>query len=107
MFKRLSKMNQLAKEAGTLKADYPGAWAVGEEIAADLLADRSPDLVRMIHENGQDGVNFYVQQATEGVVSGVASGEIEIPEPLSKDSLKAGGVSCGMAMHDALDREAR
>lgn len=107
MFKRLGKMNQLAKEAGTLKADYPGAWAVGEQLAADLLADRSPDLVRMIHERGKEGVNFYVQQATEGAIQAVASGEIEIPEPASKDALKAVGISCGMGLHDALDREAR
>ena len=82
-----------------------GLWVRGSLPTCSLTAH--PDLVRMIHENGQEGVKLYVQQVTEGVMQGVTSGEIEIPEPLSEGSLKAVGISCGMALHDALDHEAR
>jgi ABC-type Fe3+-citrate transport system substrate-binding protein len=52
---------------------------VGEALAAELLADRSPDLVRMMRERGANGVNLYIQQATEGVIQAVNSDEVDIP----------------------------
>jgi len=48
-------MMRLSKQAGTLKADHPGTWKLGEELAAEALATRSPDLIRMIHERGDEG----------------------------------------------------
>jgi len=98
---------EMGKQAGTLKADHPDAWAIGEELASEALATRSPDLIRMIHERGDQGIDAYVRQVSEAVIQGASRGEIELPELLAEGTLTALGISCGMALKDALDREAR
>ncbi len=101
------RMMRLGRQAGTLKADHPGAWLLGEELAREALADRSPDLARMMRERSKEGIEFYVRQVSEGVVRLVADGEIEISEPVTEKALEALGIACGMTLYDALDKEAR
>jgi hypothetical protein len=100
-------MWKMGKQAGTLRADHLETWKLGQELADEAVATRSPDLVRMIHERGEEGINEYVRQVSEGVVMAASSGEIDLPEPATEGALTALGISCGMALKDALDREAR
>jgi hypothetical protein len=98
---------RLGKQAGKHKANHPHAWALGEELAASFLASRSRDLVRMIHEQGKQGIELYVRETSEAAVRGVADGEVEMNEPVTQEALTAVGISCGIALRDGLDREAR
>jgi hypothetical protein len=45
-------MWETGKQAGTLRADHPETWKMGEELADEAMATRSPDLVRMTRERG-------------------------------------------------------
>ena len=105
--KRLGTMNRLAKQMATLKVDHPEAWAFGETLADEALAERSDDLVRMIHERGEEGIEFYSQQVREAAVTGVASGEIPYEGDTSQQALVAIGIACGMRIHDRLEAESR
>lgn len=105
--KPLGKMNELAKKAGYLKADYPQAWALGESLADEALATRSEALMRMIAERGQKGIDSYAEQVREACVQGVASGEIAYAGPVDKDALVAVGIACGMRLQDKLEAEMR
>jgi len=98
---------RLAKQAASLKAGHPGAWAAGLESAADALASRPPDLIRKIHERGDEGINAYVRAASEAAVQYASAGDIEIHEPRTNEALTALGISFGMALRDALDRESQ
>jgi hypothetical protein len=97
---------RLGKQAGKHKANHPHAWAIGEELAASFLASRSRDLVRMIHEQGKQGIKLYVRETSEAAVRGVADG-VEMSEPVTQEALTAVSISCGIALRDGLDREAR
>lgn len=107
MFERLGAMARLGKQAGTLRADQSEAWQLGEAMAAEALAGRSPDLIRMIHERGEEGIDFYVQQVSEAAVHSISDGEVQIERPVTTESLTAVGIACGMALYDALRSEAR
>lgn len=100
-------MIRLGKQAGTLRANHPAAWATGEAFAVDLLADRSPDLIRLIHERGQEGINFYMEQASEKAIKAAWAGEFDIGEPATKDALLALGIACGMKIDEVLQAEAQ
>lgn len=104
---RFAKMNEVAKRAAELRTFFPEAWAFGEEAADEALRSRSSDLVRVIHEHGQDGIEFYSQQVRETLVERVTSGEAEYDGQVSVRSLTAMGVACGLKLQDSLEAEAR
>jgi hypothetical protein len=108
MFKKLRKMNQIGKEAGFLKADHPGAWALGEDMARQLLADRSPDLVEMMKVGPQHLVDEYVQRGYMMAMQFASEADApDMGESPTSESLKAVGIACGMYLTDVLERERR
>ena len=106
VFGRAKKVTRMAAEMGRLKAAHPQAWALGVGLAGEAMRTRSPDLVRMIRAQGNEGRDEYSRQVAERVVLGLANGDIEANFPLSQEALKAAGIACGTTISYALDDEA-
>jgi hypothetical protein len=106
-FKRTKKVLQTGAEMGRLKFEHPEAWALGEAFAAEAFDTRSPDLIQMIHQRGQEGRDAYAREIAHMAVVGVTSGEIEADFPPSQQALEAVGIACGTALIDALEKEGR
>ncbi|MGZ8631110.1 MAG: hypothetical protein ACXWZF_09120 [Actinomycetota bacterium] len=104
---RFAKMDEVAERAAELKTFFPEAWAFGEEAANEAFRTRSSDLVRVIHEHGQEGIEFYSQQVRETLVERVSTGELEYDGQVSERSLTAMGIACGLKLQDSLEAEAR
>ena len=90
-----------------LKADHPTAWAHGEQLAVELIADRSPELIQMIRERGQVGIDFYMRSMANDVAVAAAAGEFDLGEPLTPGAVEAVGIACGVKIDELLKAEAK
>lgn len=102
-FDKAGRMSRLASKFDECKRNHPGAWAAGIEAADECFAGRTPYLLQNIQT--EEDVDRYIRLASEQMVTGVAQGEFDFPEPVTQSSLAAFGISFGKRLRDAFDNE--
>lgn len=85
------------------KRFHPRAWAAGIGAADECFAARTPYLLQNIQTEAD--VEKYIRLATEQIVSDVAQGEFDFPEPLNQSILAVFGISFSKRLSDAFDEE--
>jgi len=72
-----------ARELLRLERENPSAWDFGIAMARMALDSRSPTLVKMIHDNGEEGTQFYAEEVSgaipEALREAVMAGELDVP----------------------------
>lgn len=101
----------IARELMRLQREQPVAWDFGKTAARIALDSRSPTLVKYIHDNGEEGEQFYAEELSLAIPpalrEAVAAGELDVPTPIAPDAEEAARLAAYSSTLEWLQAEPR
>jgi hypothetical protein len=101
----------MARELLRLERENPVAWDFGSTMARMALDGRSQSLVKMIHDNGEEGARFYAEEVSaavpEALREAVVGGELDVATPIPSDALEAARLAAFTSLMEWLMAEPR